>query len=78
MSVQTRVIGSATTFESTSSESGGTLTHGAGVDYLDDGPQKPIRIWSRTGCRPVLAAGNSNGDIQMLEFSMKNDWASIF
>ena len=43
------------------------------MDYLDDGPQKPIRIWSRTGRRPVLAAGNSNGDIQMLEFSHHED-----
>ena len=31
--------------------------------YLDDGPQKPVRIWSRVGRRPILAAGNSNGDI---------------
>jgi hypothetical protein len=28
-------------------------------DYLDDGPQKPIRIWSRTGRRPLLAADNA-------------------
>ena len=41
----------------------------AEADYLDDGPQKPIRIWSRTGRRPLLAAGNSNGDIEMLEFT---------
>jgi phosphoglycolate phosphatase-like HAD superfamily hydrolase len=68
-----RVIGSATTFEFTSNESGGALTHAAGVDYLDDGPQKPIRIWSRTGRRPILAAGNSNGDIQMLEFTHHQD-----
>jgi phosphoglycolate phosphatase-like HAD superfamily hydrolase len=64
-----RVIGSATTFEYVSNGDGGALTHGAGVDYLDDGPQKPIRIWGRTGRRPMLAAGNSNGDIQMLEFT---------
>jgi hypothetical protein len=64
-----RVIGSATTFEYASNGDGGALTHGAGVDYLDDGPQKPIRIWGRTGRRPMLAAGNSNGDIQMLEFT---------
>jgi phosphoserine phosphatase len=64
-----RVIGSATTFQYTSNERGGTITHKAEADYLDDGPQKPIRIWSRTGRRPLLAAGNSNGDIPMLEFS---------
>lgn len=68
-----RVIGSATTFEYTSNETGGTLTHGAELDYLDDGPQKPVRIWSRTGRRPTLAAGNSNGDIQMLEFTHHQD-----
>jgi phosphoglycolate phosphatase-like HAD superfamily hydrolase len=68
-----RVIGSATTFEYASTATGGALTHGAGVDYLDDGPQKPIRIWGRTGRRPLLAAGNSNGDIQMLEFTHHTD-----
>jgi len=64
-----RVIGSATTFQYTSNDHGGTITHKAEADYLDDGPQKPIRIWSRTGRRPILAAGNSNGDVPMLEFT---------
>ncbi len=64
-----RVIGSATTFQYTSNDHGGTITHKAEADYLDDGPQKPIRIWSRTGRRPILAAGNSNGDLPMLEFT---------
>ncbi len=68
-----RVIGSATTLSYTSNDRGGTITHNAQADYLDDGPQKPIRIWSRTGRRPVLAAGNSNGDIQMLEFTAHED-----
>jgi hypothetical protein len=43
------------------------------ADYLDDGPQKPIRIWSRVGRRPLLAAGNSNGDIPMLNFTRHED-----
>jgi phosphoglycolate phosphatase-like HAD superfamily hydrolase len=38
-------------------------------EFLDDGPIKPVRLWSRIGRRPILAAGNSNGDIEMLEFS---------
>ena len=38
-------------------------------EFLDDGPIKPVRIWGRTGRRPILAAGNSNGDIQMLEYT---------
>jgi phosphoserine phosphatase len=68
-----RVIGSASALEYTSDERGGTITHKAEADYLDDGPQKPIRIWSRTGRRPVLAAGNSNGDIAMLDFTQHPD-----
>jgi len=68
-----RVIGSATALEYTSDERGGTITHKAEADYLDDGPQKPIRIWSRTGRRPLLAAGNSNGDIPMLDFTQHQD-----
>jgi hypothetical protein len=52
-----------------------TLRHGR--DYLDDGPQKPIRIWSRTGRRPLLAAGNSNGDIPMRRFTQHADRPSL-
>ena len=58
-----RVIGSSSTFAYTSDEHGGTITHKPEADYLDDGPEKPVRIWNRTGRRPLLAAGNSNGDI---------------
>jgi phosphoserine phosphatase len=72
-----RVIGSATALEYTSDERGGTITHKAEADYLDDGPQKPIRIWSRTGRRPLLAAGNSNGDIAMLDFAQHPDKPSL-
>jgi len=72
-----RVIGSATTFQYTANDRGGTITHKAEADYLDDGPQKPIRIWSRTGRRPILAAGNSNGDIPMLEFTQHPDKQSL-
>ncbi|RMI33988.1 HAD family hydrolase [Nocardia stercoris] len=39
------------------------------LDIFDDGPAKPARVWSRIGRRPILAAGNSNGDIEMLEYA---------
>ncbi len=38
-------------------------------EFFDDGPVKPVRLWSRIGRRPILAAGNSNGDVEMLEFT---------
>ena len=36
---------------------------------FDDGPVKPVRIWSRIGRRPIVAGGNSNGDMPMLRFA---------
>jgi hypothetical protein len=68
-----RVIGSASTLDYVGNGDGGTIVHRAEADYLDDGPQKPVRIWSRTGRRPLLAAGNANGDIPMLEFTQRED-----
>ncbi|MEA2179921.1 MAG: hypothetical protein QOG77_3218 [Solirubrobacteraceae bacterium] len=72
-----RVIGSSTALAYAPDERGGTITHKAEADYLDDGPQKPVRIWSRTGRRPLLAAGNSNGDVPMLHFTQHPDKPSL-
>src|SRR5215213_7555473 len=72
-----RVIGSTAVLQYTSDESGGTITHAAAPDYIDDGPEKPIRIWDRTGRRPLLAAGNSNGDVPMLDFAQHADKRSF-
>ncbi len=47
------------------------------LDILDDGPVKPIRIWSRVGRRPILAVGNSNGDIPMLQYTEGNRHPSL-
>ena len=72
-----RVIGSSAALAYTSDGRGGTITHTAAPDYLDDGPQKPIRIWSRTGRRPLVSGGNSNGDLAMLEFTQHSDKPSL-
>jgi phosphoserine phosphatase len=68
-----RVIGSSSTFTYTSDGHNGTITHQPAADYIDDGPEKPVRIWNRTGRRPILASGNSNGDVAMLEFTQHTD-----
>jgi hypothetical protein len=64
-----RVIGSSTTLAWEPDEQGGRIVRKPEMDVLDDGPAKPVRIWSRVGRRPILAAGNSNGDIPMLRFA---------
>ena len=64
-----RVIGSSNALTYQEDEHGGTLVYLAQPDVFDDGPIKPVRIWSRIGRRPILAAGNSNGDIPMLRYA---------
>jgi phosphoserine phosphatase len=39
------------------------------VDFIDDGPGKPVGINKFIGRRPILAFGNSDGDQQMLEWT---------
>ncbi len=38
----------------------------ADLDVINDGPDKAVQIWNVIGRRPILAAGNSNGDLEML------------
>ena len=64
-----RVIGSSNGLRYTDDEHGGALTYLAEPDVFDDGPVKPVRIWSRIGRRPIVAGGNSNGDVPMLRFA---------
>jgi phosphoglycolate phosphatase-like HAD superfamily hydrolase len=64
-----RVIGSATGLQYQDDGHGGTLAYMEEMDVFDDGPAKPVRIWSRIGRRPVLACGNSNGDVPMLSWT---------
>jgi hypothetical protein len=60
-----RVIGSSTTLAWEPGEGGGRIVRQPEMDVLDDGPAKPVRIWSRVGRRPLLAAG----DLPMLQFA---------
>src|SRR5262249_46607496 len=64
-----RVIGSSNALRYQDDGNGGSIVYEAQPDVFDDGPAKPVRIWSRIGRRPLLACGNSNGDIPMLQFA---------
>jgi hypothetical protein len=64
-----RVIGSSNALSYQEDEHGGTLVYLEKPGVFDDGPTKPVRIWSRVGRRPIVAGGNSNGDISMLHYS---------
>jgi len=56
---------------------GGAITRRAAAYYPDDGPEKPVHILTRTRGRPVFAAGNSNGDLEMLDFTQHPDKPSL-
>jgi phosphoglycolate phosphatase-like HAD superfamily hydrolase len=43
------------------------------VDFVDDGPGKPVGIQQMIGRRPVMALGNSDGDLQMLQWTTAGD-----
>ncbi len=64
-----RVIGSAQGLKFSGQDRHGDLLIQPTLDVFDDGPEKPVRIWSRIGRRPILSAGNSNGDDEMLMYS---------
>jgi hypothetical protein len=39
------------------------------IDFINDGPGKPVGINEHIGRRPVAAFGNSDGDMQMLQYT---------
>jgi len=72
-----RIIGSSNELEYQDHDGGGSVVYQSQPDVFDDGPAKPVRIWSRIGRRPILAGGNSNGDVPMLRFAGRTDRPSL-
>jgi len=68
-----RVIGSSLGMEY---RDGRVVTTGR-LDVFDDGPAKPAQIWSHIGRRPIFAAGNSDGDLAMLEYTTNGSLPSL-
>jgi hypothetical protein len=65
-----RIIGSSVATEYRESEDDSRdVMYKTEMEFFDDGPTKPVRIWSRIGRRPIVAFGNSNGDVPMMRFA---------
>lgn len=64
-----QVIGSSGATVFSMRPSGPVLLKGREVAFVDDGPGKPVAIQRVIGRRPLLAFGNSDGDLQMLEWT---------
>lgn len=72
-----RVVGSTQGLKFEGNDGHGDLLIQPALDVFDDGPEKPVRIWSRIGRRPILSAGNSNGDDEMLQYSGRPGAAAL-
>jgi phosphoglycolate phosphatase-like HAD superfamily hydrolase len=44
---------------------------------IDDGPGKPLHIHRSIGRRPIMAVGNSDGDIHMLKYAAGNQGSTL-
>ena len=67
------VVGSSikTAFEMR--DSGPVLMRLPEIDFIDDKAEKPVGINSHIGRRPIAAFGNSDGDLQMLQYAAVGD-----
>ncbi len=72
-----QVVG--TTFVTTWQVDAGTpeLMRQPKVEFVDDGPGKPVGIERAIGRRPIVSFGNSDGDQQMLEWAAAGDGPSL-
>ena len=64
-----RVIGSSIKLAFEELEDSVRIVYRSELAFFDDGEEKPKNIWDRIGRRPVIAGGNSNGDIAMMRFA---------
>jgi phosphoglycolate phosphatase-like HAD superfamily hydrolase len=55
----------------------GELIKTAKVDFIDDGPGKPVGIYRNIGRWPIIAFGNSDGDLQMLQYTSSGSGARL-
>jgi phosphoserine phosphatase len=73
-----RVIGSNIIFETHMTENGPVLYRKSGlIDPVSDGPAKPVYIELHIGRKPILAVGNSDGDLDMLWYSETHSYKSL-
>jgi len=72
-----RTVGSTSGLTFKADDSGANVTRTATLGIINDGPEKPIQIWERIGQRPILAAGNANGDVPMLQFTSDQEHPTL-
>ena len=66
---QERVIGSLAEVEFAMQDGKPVLKRLPKIGFVNDGPGKPVGIYRNIGRQPIAAFGNSDGDLQMLQWT---------
>lgn len=72
-----QVVGSSIALEFEMTEEGPQINRLPKIDFIDDKAGKPVGIQKHIGKKPVFAAGNSDGDLQMLQWTDSNNHLSF-
>ncbi len=68
-----QVVGSSIKTKYTMRNSTPTLFRLPEINFVNDGPGKPVGILQHIGQRPIAAFGNSDGDLEMLQWATLQD-----
>lgn len=72
-----QVVGSSIKTDFEMRDDGPVLVRMPEIDFIDDKEGKPVGINSHIGRRPIAAFGNSDGDLQMLQWTAAGDGPSF-
>jgi len=72
-----QVVGSSIKTKLETRQGKPVLVRLAEIDFIDDKEGKPVGINSHIGRRPIAAFGNSDGDLQMLEWTQAGEGPSF-
>jgi len=72
-----QVVGSSSKVEFEMRTDGPVLMRMSGIDFVNDKAGKPVGIHRFIGRRPIFAFGNSDGDLQMLQWTAGVSGASF-
>ena len=68
-----QVVGSSIKTHFEMGEDGPVLVRLPETNFVNDKADKPVAIWRYIGHRPIAAFGNSDGDLQMLQWTAAGD-----
>jgi hypothetical protein len=72
-----KIIGSRLKTEFKYNDGNPEIIRLAELDFIDDKEGKPLNINTIIGKKPVFASGNSDGDLQMLQWAASNTYKSF-